>query len=771
MGININKEQKKAIEHIEGPVLILAGAGSGKTATMTHRIAHMINMGIDSRNILAVTFTNHAANEMRQRVQSLVKDTKGMWIKTFHAMCSTMLQFTPEIIGYKKGFTIYDESDKKSALKRVYKDLVIDEKQFPISMIASIISKCKENEKTPDDYLRESVNIQQDRIISEIYEAYNKALFTNNAMDFDDLLWNTVKMFSASDELLNYYSNKFRYIMVDEYQDTNHLQYELIKMLASKHGNICVVGDDDQCIYQWRGADIRNILDFEQDFKDSLVIKLEQNYRSTGNILALSNSVIKNNMGRKSKTLWTEHHAGEKITYKRTVDEKLEAWWIGNEIDELVSKGYRYSDIAILYRKNAQSRPFEEKFTFRGMPYKVLSGLRYYDRKEVKDMMAYMKLVENPNDDISMLRIINEPKRGIGDKTLNNVTNYAKVSGISIFEALKEPNITEAMSKKASFATKELVQMIEDIRNEIENLKLIDIYDNILNRSGYLDVLEKAETVEADSRIENLMEFKSIIEEFEKEFSDNESSLSENIDDENEMLAELGIKREEISVLGAFIEKVALMSDIDNKDDSENAISLMTLHSAKGLEFPIVFMPGMENGVFPGAAAFSDQDNMEDERRLCYVGITRAKEKLYLTGTQQRMMYGKTDFQSESIFLNEMDDRYMDGDVTMKRKTETKSGLKSDGGWLGSYVSSGRVYGNADGYGGTSRAKPFDSLVQSKRKTKEKIKDDFENGDTLIHPKFGSGMLIKQDERTMTIMFDTVGEKVIGKGFVKMKKA
>ena len=780
--MELNSEQRRAVDHIDGPVLILAGAGSGKTATMTHRMAYMIRQGVDPRSILAVTFTNKAANEMRSRVADLVGDIYGMWIMTFHAMSLRMLRYSGEALGYRAGFTVYDETDKKALIKRICKDLGVDEKITPVSLLIAVISKCKEQEETPDDYLNASRGMPQDKMIYEVYSRYQQELMAANAMDFDDLLWNGVRLLEQEPDVLRYYSGRFRYIMVDEYQDTNYLQYKMISMLASGHGNLCVVGDDDQCIYQWRGADIRNILDFENDFSNVFTVRLEQNYRSDGNILKLANSVIRNNKSRKSKALWTDREDGEKITYRRLEDEKQEAYWIGAEIENLRAQGYSYRDIAILYRKNAQSRSFEEKFSFRGIPYRVLAGLRYYDRKEIKDVMAYLRLIENPGDNVSMQRIINEPKRGIGAKTMAAIETYAGSYGISIFDALTEDQLRASLSNKSRAAVTELTQMIQDIRAEQDNLTITDIYDNILNRSGYLKALETANTVEADGRIENIMEFKSVIAEFEKGLRDGSvAAMQEEMRAERMALKGEGLPADEPTMLGSFLEQITLMSDIDNHDEDEDAVVMMTLHSAKGLEFPVVFIPGMENGMFPGVSAFDETAKMEEERRLCYVGITRAMKKLYLTGAQMRTMYGRTDWQTESVFLDEMDKDCLDGDRTVKDKLKNEDGLRGQGGLLGDYIFSGRSLGTADGYAGEPRPKPFgsgigrkltDGLSAARKAThnKENITDEFEIGDILKHPKFGEGMLIEQDEKTMTVIFDSVGQKKLGKGFVKMEK-
>ena len=770
----LNSEQNKAVRQLDGPVLILAGAGSGKTATMTHRMAYMIEQGIDPHSILAVTFTNKAAGEMRSRVEDLVGEVYGMWIMTFHAMCLRMLRYSPERLGYKTGFTVYDETDKKTLVKRICKELNIDDKVSSPSMIISVISKCKENEEGPEEFLTSARGLLYEKHIYDVYKRYQEELMNANAMDFDDLLWNGVKLLEQNPDILAYYSGRFRYIMVDEYQDTNYLQYKLIKMLASTHGNLCVVGDDDQCIYQWRGADIRNILDFENDFSNVLTIRLEQNYRSDGNILKLANSVIKNNRERKAKALWTDRKDGAKITYKRLEDEKQEAWWIGLEIERLrAEEGYDYKDFAILYRKNAQSRSFEEKFSFRGIPYRVLAGLRYYDRKEIKDVMAYLRLIENPGDNVSMMRVINEPKRGIGGKTLAGIEEYANAYKMTMFEALCEKELLSTFGPKLRSSVEAFTGMLSDIRQEQENLTLTDLYDNVLNRSGYLKALEDAGTVEAESRIENIMEFKSVITEFEKGLDDGSTkALRDEMRAERLALMGKDIDADEQSELSAFLEQITLMADIDNHDEDEDAVVLMTLHSAKGLEFPVVFMPGMENGMFPGMAALDEEHGMEEERRLCYVGITRAMKKLYLTGAQVRTVYGRTDFQMESRFLDEMDRECMDGDTLVNDKVKTGTGLRGEGSYLGDYYFGGRSYGTADGYSGEPASRPFDSLAAARRQTANKgnIHQEFENGDIVRHPKFGEGMVIEQDEKTMTVMFDDFGQKKLGKGYVRMEK-
>ena len=768
----LNKEQQEAVKHMEGPLLILAGAGSGKTTMMTHRIAYMLEKGVSPYNILAVTFTNKAAGEMKDRIESLTGGTRGMWVMTFHAMCVRILRNHGEVLGFKNGFSIYDESDKKALLKRIVKDLKIDEKIYPVSYIGSVISSCKEAEEDPDDYIENNSMNFKAETVAKVYARYMEDLQQNNAMDFDDLLWNVVKLFEASSEVLSYYQQRFKYIMVDEYQDTNYLQYKLIHALAEKSHNLCVVGDDDQCIYQWRGADIRNILDFEKDFPETKVIKLEQNYRSDANILDLANSVIANNRNRKAKELWTDRNEGNKITYRRLEDEQREAWYVGGEIQRLHDEeGIPFNDMAILYRKNAQSRPFEEKFSFRGIPYRVLGGTRFYDRKEIKDVMSYMHLVENPSDDVAMARIINEPKRGLGPKSLGGIVSYAKAYKLSIFEALKEQEVLGSLSRKSRAAVEDLVTMLDELGAEQDNMELSDIYDNLIRRTGYLTALEAENTVEADARIENILELRSVIAEFEEKaagsmLTDEEDEFRE----ERDRLREDGFDVKEPTLLQSFLERIALLSDIDNRDESEDAVVMMTLHSSKGLEFPVVFMPGMENGLFPGSTSMDDPSKMEEERRLCYVGITRAMRKLYLTGAQTRMLYGRTDFTIESEFMREMDTDLLDGDPTVAERTASAGGIRGDGGILGMREFKGRYEGSADGYD-ASFSKPFDALKFAKKQASKGISNEgFEAGDRIRHPKFGEGLLIDQDAKTLTIAFDSVGIKKLGKGFVKLTK-
>ena len=723
----LNSKQREAAVCTEGPLLILAGAGSGKTSTMTHRIAYMIKeKGVSPYNILAVTFTNKAAKEMRDRVEGLLGSGVNMWILTFHSACLRILRSHAEALGYGRDFTVYDPTDQKTLVKNIIKECSIDGKRYTPAYFLGIISKCKENRIGPEDYLGINGSDIVNEMIHRVYSQYEKRMKKNNSMDFDDLLLNAVKLFEKDEEVLMKYQSRFRYIMVDEYQDTNRLQYLFVKMIAEAHNNICVVGDDDQCIYQWRGADIRNILEFEKDFKDARVIKLEQNYRSTGNILDAAHSVIKNNRGRKPKKLWTDQDEGHKIVYFRGEDERDEAYFIASEINRIKGTDNLYSDFAILYRTNAQSRTFEEALSRREIPYRVLGGLRYYDRKEIKDMMCYMRLVWNQADDLALVRIINEPKRGIGGKTVDKLQSLAAVRGESLFSTLKDREVMGSLSSKASAGIENLVEVIEGCSGEKDTMRISDIYDSLLVKTGYLKALEDQNSLEAESRMENLMEFKSVIYDYETE--------DPNI------------------TLGEFMERIALLAEVDNHNADENAVVLMTMHSAKGLEFPYVFMPGMEDGLFPGWRAFDSPDGLEEERRLCYVGITRARERLWLTGAERRTMYGRTDYTRESQFLRELDKRLVEGDGIYEKKKEA-----------------GRF---TDGVREETSFRPFDQLRYARQQTKKNVQDaseGFSAGDAVSHPKFGNGTVLEYDGKIITVEF-AEGRKKLAAGFAPLKK-
>lgn len=736
---NLNERQKEAAMCTEGPLLILAGAGSGKTATMTHRIAYLIEKGISPYKILAVTFTNKAAAEMRQRVERLTGVCPGMWILTFHSMGLRILRENYEAAGYEKNFVVYDTVDQKALLKNILKDLNVDPKEYPVNYIGAIISKEKEADRSPQEYLEEEGENFKSKIIYSVYREYQSRLRKNNAMDFDDLLRNTLHLLRDYPDILGEYQRRFLYIMVDEYQDTNHIQYEIIKMLAAASRNLCVVGDDDQCIYQWRGADIRNILDFEKDFKEARVIKLEQNYRSCGNILSAAHSVIRNNKGRKAKKLWTEQEEGHKIVYTRCDNDKEEASYVARQI-QLMEGPYRsFDDFAVLYRTNAQSRLFEDALRRQMIPYQVLSGFSFYERKETKDMISYMRLVVNPKDDMAFLRIINEPKRGIGPKTIEKLKVLAEVQGKSMMEVISDPEVAAGLPAKAGVSVMNMAQVIELCREERDNLRISDIYDLLLVRTGYLKSLEDQNTIEAEGRIENLMDFKSFIYDYEKEKE----------------------AQGEEATLEEFLEKVATDGDADKYQSESGKVTLMTLHSAKGLEFPVVFMPGMEDGLFPGHRAMDSEEKMEEERRLCYVGMTRAKERLFLTGAAYRVIYGQGDYTRESTFLRELDPKVLDeaGDSVYvpNRRTVNSVGIDT---------------GSLDGFA-VPAYKPYDPLQRARKESKVNASgndSDFNAGDAVAHGKFGRGIVLEADEKTVTVIFEEAGRKKLARGIAPLKK-
>ena len=736
---NLNERQKEAAMCTEGPLLILAGAGSGKTATMTHRIAYLIEKGISPYKILAVTFTNKAAAEMRQRVERLTGVCPGMWILTFHSMGLRILRENYESAGYEKNFVVYDTVDQKALLKNILKDLNVDPKEYPVNYIGAIISKEKEADRSPQEYLEEEGENFKSKIIYSVYREYQSRLRKNNAMDFDDLLRNTLHLLRDYPDILGEYQRRFLYIMVDEYQDTNHIQYEIIKMLAAASRNLCVVGDDDQCIYQWRGADIRNILDFEKDFKEARVIKLEQNYRSCGNILSAAHSVIRNNKGRKAKKLWTEQEEGHKIVYTRCDNDKEEASYVARQI-QLMEGPYRsFDDFAVLYRTNAQSRLFEDAFRRQMIPYQVLSGFSFYERKETKDMISYMRLVVNPKDDMAFLRIINEPKRGIGPKSIEKLKVLAEVQGKSMMEVISDPEVAAGLPAKAGVSVMNMAQVIELCREERDNLRISDIYDLLLVRTGYLKSLEDQNTIEAEGRIENLMDFKSFIYDFEKEKE----------------------AQGEEATLEEFLEKIATDGDADKYQSESGKVTLMTLHSAKGLEFPVVFMPGMEDGLFPGHRAMDSEEKMEEERRLCYVGMTRAKERLFLTGAAYRVIYGQGDYTRESTFLRELDPKVLDeaGDSVYvpNRRTVNSVGIDT---------------GSLDGFA-VPAYKPYDPLQRARKESKVNASgndSDFNAGDAVAHGKFGRGIVLEADEKTVTVIFEEAGRKKLARGIAPLKK-
>lgn len=626
----LNKEQREAVLHREGPLLIFAGAGSGKTRVLTYRIAYLIEeVGVYPSSILAITFTNKAANEMKDRVMSLLKTPQDMWISTFHSACARILRIESEFLeGYKKNFIIVDGYDQQKLMKDCLKELNYNEKNFPPREMISTISKAKDLLEDPVKFAERYGSDFRLKKKSDIYTLYQNKLRANNAMDFDDILFNTVKLLNNNENILRKYQQKFNYIMVDEYQDTNNCQYKLINLLAKEHGNLCVVGDDDQSIYEWRGADIRNILNFEKDFPNAKVIKLEQNYRSTQRILNAANSVIRNNYGRKSKRLWTERTEGTPIIYFKGGDEREEASFIMGEINN--SLGVRsLNDFAVLYRTNAQSRIFEELCIANSVPYKIVGAHRFYDRKEIKDVIAYLRVIQDPEGDMSLQRIINIPKRGLGKATLEALEGYSRENNDSLYGALLSVDDVKGVGKRAKGKIKEFVGLMTELMTMAENESISVIIKEVIEKSGYLEELEKGNE-EDKGRAENIKELLSAAIEFE---------------DKNEDKS-----------LTAFLESLALMSDIDGLDEAREGITLMTLHSAKGLEFPVVFISGMEEGLFPSMRAILEDNRLEEERRLMYVGITRAQQELYLTSAFKRTLYGNTSYTMESRFLKEIPD-------------------------------------------------------------------------------------------------------------------
>ncbi|EZP78386.1 ATP-dependent DNA helicase PcrA [Parageobacillus genomosp. 1] len=642
---NLNKEQQAAVKTTEGPLLIMAGAGSGKTRVLTHRIAYlMAEKHVAPWNILAITFTNKAAREMKERVQALLGGAaEEVWISTFHSMCVRILRRDIDRIGINRNFSILDTTDQLSVIKNILKEKNIDPKKFEPRTILGTISSAKNELLTPEKFAKRAGSYYE-KVVSEVYEEYQQRLLRNHSLDFDDLIMTTIQLFERVPEVLEYYQYKFQYIHIDEYQDTNRAQYTLVKMLAARFQNICVVGDADQSIYRWRGADIQNILSFERDYPNAKVILLEQNYRSTKRILQAANEVIENNINRKPKRLWTENPEGKKIVYYEAMNEADEAQFVAGKIKEYVDGGKRrYSDFAILYRTNAQSRIIEEVFLKSNIPYQIVGGLKFYDRKEIKDILAYLRVIANPNDDISLLRIINVPKRGIGVSSLDKIVSYASENGLSVFEALGELEHI-GLSARIAASLLEFRRQLEQWAQLQEYVSVTELVEEVLDKSGYREMLKAEKTLEAQSRLENIDEFLSVTKHFE------------NVSEDKSLIA--------------FLTDLALISDIDQLNETngnnEDSVVLMTLHSAKGLEFPVVFLIGMEEGIFPHNRSLNDEDEMEEERRLAYVGITRAEEELFLTSAQMRTLFGNIHVNPVSRFIGEIPEELIE---TVNRRT------------------------------------------------------------------------------------------------------
>ncbi len=776
----LNPKQKEAVLHTDGPLLILAGAGSGKTRVLTHRIAYLIDeCGVNPWNIMAITFTNKAAGEMRERVDNLVGfGAESIWVSTFHSSCVRILRRHIENLGYTTSFSIYDSDDQKTLMRQVFKTLDIDTKQFKERSVLAAISSAKDKLIPPEEFLLNAGGDFREKKTGEIYKEYQKQLKKNNALDFDDLIVKTVELFQNNPQILDYYQERFRYIMVDEYQDTNMAQFKLVSLLASKYRNLCVVGDDDQSIYRFRGADIQNILSFENTFPGTMVIKLEQNYRSTQNILDAANEVIRHNFGRKDKTLWTANGEGDKILFKQFDTAKDEADFVVRQIRD---SGYSYQDQAVLYRTNAQSRLLEERCIFYNVPYRLVGGVNFYQRKEIKDILAYLKTIANGVDDLSVIRIINVSKRGIGATTIGRVTAFASEHNMSFYDTLKEAKQIPGIGKAAEKISRFIAQMeVFRAMAYSEEYSMKDLIDHILEDTGYEEELQEEGEIEAQTRLENIEELINKAAAYEED--------------------------SEHPTLDEFLEQVALVADIDNVDDTEDRVTLMTLHSAKGLEFPKVYLVGMEDGLFPGMMSImsDDKTEMEEERRLCYVGITRAKKELVLTAARQRMINGETRWSKPSRFINEIPPNLLDtdklqpafgkskqddpGDFGLPWDQGSKSGVSQFGMGYNAYASkttspsgnSGAGYKNAKNSGIGGFGSSMQSLEPKKKPgfgktfTVQKAASlAYKEGDRVKHAKFGEGTVKEivdgARDYEVTVEFDKGGQKKMLAGFAKLE--
>ncbi|HJB82591.1 MAG TPA: DNA helicase PcrA [Candidatus Mediterraneibacter intestinavium] len=744
----LNGPQKEAVLHTDGPLLILAGAGSGKTRVLTHRIAYLIDeRGVNPWNILAITFTNKAAEEMRQRVDSLVAfGAESIWVSTFHSMCVRILRRFIERLGYENRFTIYDTDDQKTLMKEVCRKVDIDTKVFKERSLLSAISSAKNEMILPDEFELNAGGDFGQQKIAKVYREYEAQLKSNNALDFDDLLVKTVQLLETQPDVLEYYQERFRYIMVDEYQDTNTVQFRLVSLLAGKYKNLCVVGDDDQSIYKFRGANIRNILDFEHEFPDAHVIKLEQNYRSTGNILDAANGVISNNKGRKEKTLWTDNGEGEKVHLRQFDTAYDEAEFIAEDIRRGVREGASYNDNAVLYRTNAQSRLFEEKFIAMNIPYKIVGGINFYARREIKDLLAYLKTVDNGQDDLAVRRIINVPKRGIGLTTINRIQESAAERGIGFYEALMAPELIPGVGRSAS-KLDSFAALIEYFKGRADQESISDLLREILEKTGYIESLESEDKVEAEARIENIDELLNKAAAYEEDCQD----------------------RDEEPTLSGFLEEVALVADIDSLEEDQDYVVLMTLHSAKGLEFPHVYLAGMEDGLFPSYMTITSDDNedLEEERRLCYVGITRAERELTLTCARRRMVRGETQYNKLSRFVKEIPMNLIDtGNKKIEEGTEVP---------VQNTYSHAKQAFRAQPFAAVSGKQPFSALQKGSQLTAEKEgKLSYGVGDRVRHVKFGEGTVleIKEGGRDyeVTVEFDSAGVRKMFAMFAKLVK-
>ena len=764
----LNDKQYEAVVNTEGPCLVIAGAGSGKTKVLTHKIAYLIGeKQVKPWNILAITFTNKAANEMKERIGNLVGDVAAdIWMGTFHSICVRILRRFIDRIGFDSSFIIFDTSDQRTLIKSCIKSIGLDDKMFTDRSVLSEISNAKNEMLEPDQYtVRANGDFRKEKI-ALVYEMYQKRLKENNAIDFDDIINYTIKILMENPDILEYYSDKFHYVLVDEYQDTNKAQFTLVTMLASKNGNITVVGDNDQGIYSFRGADISNILNFERDFPGTKIIKLEQNYRCTGNILKAANAVIKNNEVTYKKELWTENEVGNLPAVYSAKNEYDEGTYIAQQIEHLRREEYyKYSDFAILYRMNTQSRAIEEILRRESIPYKIIGGLKFYERKEIKDIISYLRLIQNPSDNLSLKRIINEPKRGIGKTSLDKIEELSINSGVPMYEIIK--NAEQYGLNRVFLNSREFVNAIEELRAKKDDIKISDLIKETLKKSGYTHALENENTIEAENRIENLDEFLTVAIEFEDESADNK--------------------------LSDFLEGITLSSDIDNMEEAEETVTLMTLHSAKGLEFPVVFLVGMEEGIFPGYKSIGEPKELEEERRLCYVGITRAKEHLFLTCSKQRTIFGSTSCNQVSRFLREIPSDLLDGyDDALGEKQENNSNIFGDSKYSWTYGS--KDNGNIKTYkidknepkvaaasSSSTNSNGFmfrtaESFLNNLTKKSAGANVDlskYKEGVRIYHKKFGEGVISnvepEGDDLKVDIQFDKVGHKRLMAKFANLE--
>lgn len=737
---DLNPVQREAVEFRDGPLLILAGAGSGKTRVLTYRVTHLIAKGVEPWNIIAITFTNKAAREMRERVSALVgSEGQGLWVATFHSACVRILRSEiTRLPGYTRSFIIYDMTDQLTLIKECLRELDLDEKKFTPRAILGAISEAKNNLLDVSSYKAQIKNFFEENVY-EVYSKYQKKLVSNSALDFDDIIMLTVRIFRENPDVLEQYQDRFRYIMVDEYQDTNHAQYVFINLLAKKYRNLCVVGDDDQSVYGWRGADVQNILDFERDYSEAKVLKLEQNYRSTQNILQAANHIVSHNTNRKPKSLWTDNIEGEGLTVYKASSEHDESRNIAKKIRKLVDEeGRPYRDFAILYRTNAQSRVLEENFMKEGIPYRILSGTKFYERMEIKDIIAYLRVVHNPNDTFNFARIVNVPKRGIGKGTLDKIQEYAQEQGMSVFDSLEEVSFIQGLQAKAVNSLIDFYKLILKFRQEAQKgIPVTELTEMILKETGYRAALKTENTVEAQGRIENLDEFLSVTAEYDDKLQD--------------YLNDYGLEEEQnLLILGGFLEQVSLVADIDKYDETEDAVKLMTMHSAKGLEFPVVFATGFEDGIFPSNRSLLEDHQLEEERRLCYVTITRAMEKLFISYAEQRMQYGHIQSSLPSRFLKEIPEALIIEEVSYK---ET----------LGRGFGTGENGKNQGGRSWRERGTPVANTNPGK----------FYVGDKVMHPSFDQGivMSVKGDgqDAEITVIFRGEVKKLIA-AYAKLEK-